>query len=375
MPSRGRSASFPVTFTTCPVFTRWSAKDGAFSPTPMGITTSSRFRSSIAGRRPRPALSPFPKTTSIPSKRSACICRKHCPMGSYRSAGGCRGIGSSRGHGSRSWPPARSSWRGSPTRHATSSSSRPGTSVLFSFREHPSTPRGWPSSTTSPTNADSGAAGRCPRRPITTRSSRPSCRAGRLNTKKSASTDDRPFFFQTVSLFGKVDPEYFATLSNNEHAVALLRMLLWMVSGLALLFFFLPFALAGRIKRTPDLWYGSGYFLCIGLGFMLVEVPWMQRFVLYLGHPSYATTVVLATLLLGAGLGSFAAARVEAKTVRRVVISLPVVVSALLLGPAGFAMGFPFPIGMHAFGDQPGAWFWAVNGAASVLATVFSLAA
>src|SRR6266542_274259 len=191
----------------------------------------------------------------------------------------------------------------------------------------------------------------------------------------SASTDDRPFFFQTVSLFGKVDPEYFATLSNNEHSVALLRMLLWMMSVLTVVLFFAPFAFGRRLKRTPELWYGSAYFLCIGLGFMLVEVPWMQRFVLYLGHPSYATTVVLATLLLGAGLGSFAAARVEAKTVRRVVISLPVVVSALLLGPAGFAMGFPFPIGMHAFGDQPGAWFWAVNGAASVLATVFSLAA
>jgi hypothetical protein len=46
----------------------------------------------------------------------------------------------------------------------------------------------------------------------------------------------------------------------------------------------------------------------------------------------------------------------------------------MLLGPAGFAMGFPFPIGMLAFGAHRGACLLAVNGAASVLASVFSLA-
>jgi len=215
----------------------------------------------------------------------------------------------------------------------------------------------------------------------------------------SASTDDRPFFFQTVSLFGKVDPEYFAALSNNEHAVALLRMLLWMVSGLTFIFFFLPFGLSGRIKRTPDLWYGSGYFLCIGLGFMLVEVPWMQRFVLYLGHPSYATTVVLSCLLLGAGCGSLAASRVDTAKVKRWGLAVPAVlvavnwglaplfsatlgmslsarilVSALLLIPIGFLMGFPFPLGMSSYPEERKPWLWAINGAASVLASVFALA-
>src|SRR5262249_11345087 len=51
-----------------------------------------------------------------------------------------------------------------------------------------------------------------------------------------------------------------------------------------------------------------------------------------------------------------------------------IAVSALLLGPLGFAMGFPFPSGFSAFGQHNRAWFWAVNGAASVLASVFSLA-
>src|SRR5262249_41119033 len=215
----------------------------------------------------------------------------------------------------------------------------------------------------------------------------------------SASTDDRPFFFQTVSLFGKVDPEYFATLSNNEHSVALLRMLLWVVGALTLVLFFAPFAFGKRVRRTTDLWYGSGYFLCIGLGFMLVEVPWMQRFVLYLGHPSYASTVVLASLLLGAGIGSSVAARLGRGAVRWWGWLLPgvllltnavlsalfdatlglalfprVLVSAAVLVPTGFLMGFPFPLGMSSYPEEHKPWLWAMNGAASVLASVFAVA-
>jgi hypothetical protein len=215
----------------------------------------------------------------------------------------------------------------------------------------------------------------------------------------SASTDDRPFFFQTVSLFGKVDPEYFATLSNNEHSVALLRMLLWVVGALTLVLFFTPFVFGSRMRRTPGLWYGSGYFLCIGLGFMLVEVPWMQRFVLFLGHPSYASTVVLTSLLLGAGIGSSVAARLDPRTVKWLGLLVPgvllvlnltlfalfdatlglpffvrILVSAAVLVPTGFLMGFPFPLGMASWSEEHKPWLWAINGAASVLASVFSLA-
>jgi hypothetical protein len=215
----------------------------------------------------------------------------------------------------------------------------------------------------------------------------------------SASTDDRPFFFQTVSLFGKVDPSFFATLSNNEHSVALLRMLLSVMGALTAVLFFTPFLFGDRMKRTPGLWYASGYFLCIGLAFMLVEVPWMQRFVLYLGHPSYASTVVLTSLLLGAGLGSTVASRVGMQTVRRWGLCLPVVllgvnlglfalfeatlglpflvrvaISGAVLVPTGFLMGFAFPLGMANYAQEHRPWLWAINGAASVLASVFSLA-
>jgi hypothetical protein len=215
----------------------------------------------------------------------------------------------------------------------------------------------------------------------------------------SPPTDDRPFFFQTVSILGNADRAFLASLSANEQSVPLLRMLLGVMSALTLGLFLLPFLFSKRAGAAPGRWSGSAYFLFIGVAFMLVEMPWMQRFVLYLGHPSYATTVVLTALLLGAGIGSAAASRVDPAEVRRWGLLLPlalvginlmlgptfqatlgwsfgarVALSVALLAPAGLLMGFPFPSGMIVFEDEHKPWFWAMNGAASVLASVFSLA-
>jgi hypothetical protein len=214
----------------------------------------------------------------------------------------------------------------------------------------------------------------------------------------SPPTDDRPFFFQAVPVVGHVDRALVDQLSVNEQAVILLRKLVLVVSALALALFLLPFAFSSRLA-APELWKGSGYFVAIGLAFLLVETAWVQRFILYLGHPSYATTVVLAALLAGAGAGSFAAARTPVGTAVRWGPLLPAGVAAanLLMGPAfhatlgwpfaarvatslalllptGFLMGFGFPMGMIRFGDRARAWYWAMNGAFSVVGSVSSLA-
>jgi hypothetical protein len=214
----------------------------------------------------------------------------------------------------------------------------------------------------------------------------------------SPPTDDRPFFFQTVPIVGHIDPGLVERLSVNEQSVLLLRRLVLVVGAFAVLLFFLPFAFASRFD-APGLWSGSTYFAAIGLAFILVETAWVQRFILYLGHPSYATTVVLAALLAGAGLGSFAARRADVALVGAWGIVLPaslaavnfalepafrvtlgwpfagrVLLSIALLVPAGFLMGFGFPMGMIRFGDAAKPWFWAMNGAFSVLGSVSSLA-
>ena len=47
------------------------------------------------------------------------------------------------------------------------------------------------------------------------------------------------------------------------------------------------------------------YFLAIGTGYILIEVALIQKFVLFLGHPTYALTVVIFSMLVSSGLGSF----------------------------------------------------------------------
>ncbi|MFT3711184.1 MAG: hypothetical protein QM817_26440 [Archangium sp.] len=214
----------------------------------------------------------------------------------------------------------------------------------------------------------------------------------------SPSTDDRPFFFQTLSLVSAQDSQLLAKLSHNERSVALLRLLVGVMTLLTLVLFLAPLALA-RVRTSPGVWRGSVYFLGIGLGFMFIETAWMQRFVLFLGHPSYATTVVLAAILFGSGIGSLLAGRISVDP-KRVLLVLPVallvltwlhpklfalglglpigvrvVLSVLFLAPPALLMGFAFPLGMRAFATSNRTWLWAMNGAASVLSSVLSIAA
>lgn len=212
-------------------------------------------------------------------------------------------------------------------------------------------------------------------------------------------TDETPFFFQSVRALSRVDRALLDRFSVNEEAAVLPRFLILAVTILALALFFSPFLLARRLERGPWFWRGSGYFLAIGLGFMLIEIPLLQKFILYLGHPSYAAPVVLGTLLLGSGAGSFLAGGVAPATLARwrlavpgaaalACLALPAVfastlgwsfagrlgVSFSLMAPLGFLLGFAFPAGMIRFGDASRAWYWALNGAGSVLANVAALA-
>lgn len=210
--------------------------------------------------------------------------------------------------------------------------------------------------------------------------------------------DDRPFFFQTVPVLGSLNRDLVARLSVNEQSVVLLRQLVLVVTGLTLALFFLPL-LVRRGGRGRGFWTGSGFFAGIGIAFLMAETSWIHRYILYLGHPSYATTVVLAGVLLGAGAGSLTASRLSGALPRRLLFALPVAVAAVnallnpifentlgapfatrvviglaLLLPPSFLMGLPFPLGMVRFGDANKPWFWAMNGAFSVLASVTSLA-
>jgi hypothetical protein len=139
------------------------------------------------------------------------------------------------------------------------------------------------------------------------------------------------------------------------------------------------------------------YFGLLGLGFLFVEIPLMQRFILFLDQPIYAFTAVVAAMLFFSGLGSLAAPRLSVqRTLPLLVVAILVyplglsflfqsllgaplavrlLVTGLSLAPLGFLMGVPFPGGLAWLRERaPGLipWAWAVNGCMSVLASVLA---
>jgi spermidine synthase len=135
----------------------------------------------------------------------------------------------------------------------------------------------------------------------------------------------------------------------------------------------------------------------LGLGFMLVEIPLLQHFILFLGHPAYAMAGVLGALLLFSGLGSLLSARVPPRRALEGVVGVVVLyglgmsllsgpllglpfwaratITGLGLAPLGVAMGMPFPRLLGALQEREPAlvpWAWGVNGALSVVASVLA---
>jgi spermidine synthase len=213
----------------------------------------------------------------------------------------------------------------------------------------------------------------------------------------SPPTDDRPFFFQTLNILSG-SSRLAEVGTEREQSVTLLRRLVAILAGLALMLILLPLAARGTLPRGPHLGRNTLFFSCLGFGFMFVEIPLLQRLAVYLGHPSYSTTVVLGSLLVGAGCGAWLAGRIAESRQRLVGFLVPLVVGAIVfvlmwlaenttgqsfavrvtisataLTLAGAMMGMPFPLGMARFDDRDRSWYWAINGATSVLASVLAL--
>jgi SAM-dependent methyltransferase len=222
----------------------------------------------------------------------------------------------------------------------------------------------------------------------------------------TAPTDDSPFFFQMVR-FGDFAESLVENMFDpnraNLEAIRLLGVLLLIVSVLTISCIFVPLALT---TQRDQLRGGAPlliFFLAIGLGFMFVEISQMQRLMVFLGHPTYALSVVLFTLLVGGGLGSYLTERVVRRGIAAHVVlgalvatlavfgfATPQVISGLsaapqvlriaaavvILGSIGVVMGMPFPLGMRAAAERAPAltpWLWGVNGAAGVLCSVLAV--
>jgi len=78
-----------------------------------------------------------------------------------------------------------------------------------------------------------------------------------------------------------------------------------------------PAAARIRLPRERSVRSFLVYFLAIGAGYLLIEVALIQKFVLFLGHPTYALTVVIFSLLVWSGLGSYLSRRIVGDSMAR----------------------------------------------------------
>jgi spermidine synthase len=221
-------------------------------------------------------------------------------------------------------------------------------------------------------------------------------------------TDDRPYAYRFVRAASI--PDWWGEAGGSGlgqldwgYVLAAATLLLALVIGAVLIL--LPLALAGRSRRdAPNGWRWRTplYFGLIGIAFLFVEITYIQRFQLFLGHPLYAVALVLAGFLVFAGLGSrFSARWANGQAWRGLAWAIGIILAVILLyvawlpqllarlellpaavraaaglaliAPLAFAMGMPFPLGLSrltAEAPQLLPWAWGVNGCASVVSAV-----
>ncbi|HEY4902744.1 MAG TPA: hypothetical protein VIH89_04660 [Candidatus Sulfotelmatobacter sp.] len=226
-------------------------------------------------------------------------------------------------------------------------------------------------------------------------------------------TDNAPFFFFTLKAGQVLGEQGLRDGIDWKVNLGVLVLFLVLVISVAavLLFLILPLVLKRSHARERSL--APLYFIAVGLGYILVEIAFIQRFVLFLGHPTYALTVVIFLMMLSSGAGSLFSRTwlphtklawmplvLVIVTLLADVFFLPsrltslvglafayrLAVSAVILIPLGFVMGMPFPTGLRALaGVNRGRdsapqssenlveWAWAMNAAASVMGSVLAM--
>ena len=224
-------------------------------------------------------------------------------------------------------------------------------------------------------------------------------------------TDDRPFFGhsfkwtqtnQVIAEMGKT----WQPFGGAGYFVVVVLLILGIIASISLIL--LPLAALRWYKaRSSDFLAASSrtkaapliYFGLIGIAFLFVEIPLIQRYILYLGNPAFAMTAVLFSLLLFSGVGSQWSNRVPVWLALGALVlllsiypallpalfhqtlglslSAKLVLGCLALAPIGFLMGVPFPTGVRLLAGWDHSeilipWAWGINGAASVVSSILA---
>lgn len=224
----------------------------------------------------------------------------------------------------------------------------------------------------------------------------------------SAATDNRPYFYnffkpgviRNILTYGP------AQVPVTEWGYLILLIILLPVLTVSFIFILLPLIIS-RQRSTGSRQIIFFYFSLIAVGFFFIEMPLIQKMILFLGHPSYSIAVIIAGLLFFTGIGSLFSDRIFSIDNRILIstiliclitlfylcfietlfsyfmifpVSVKIFIVLVMMAPLGFFMGIPFPQGLTALkkiGKEAISWAWAVNGFFSVisilLATIFAV--
>lgn len=222
----------------------------------------------------------------------------------------------------------------------------------------------------------------------------------------SAVTDNQPYFFYTLKW--ENIPKIIKSTANWQPLIEWGNLIIFatFLQGIifSIIFIFLPlilkrFPVTKRRVKIPFLLY----FASLGLGYMLLEISFIQKFILYLTNPAYSTSIIIFSFLFFSGLGSFYSRRIEKNYVNALKIIiftlcglliiyqfiLPyvftttlqysllvrILITLGLIFPLGFLMGMPFPLGIKLVnsidkGKELIPWLWATNSFCSIIASV-----
>jgi hypothetical protein len=216
--------------------------------------------------------------------------------------------------------------------------------------------------------------------------------ADRAKHDLSVVRDDKPFPYEVFREPGK--------------AHEIVTQTAWLALAMVLL----PAALVFGSRRETTAAGGSVltagaltlFFAVLGIGYLVIELVLIQKLGIFLSSPAYTLSIVLSTMLIASGLGGYrshnatlgrcllAMAGVVVygafigyglDAVLEATMSLPFVVRALiavlLVAPAAYAMGYPFPyemaIAKARLSERHAGLYFGINGAIGAIATPLTL--
>jgi hypothetical protein len=222
-------------------------------------------------------------------------------------------------------------------------------------------------------------------------------------TQIEPATDDRPYFNlseKSLNPFSNgISQSLKGPLEDLPQSLITLYMTGIVAVFYAFLFILVPLFFSSTGKQQWRNKFSSLlYFSCLGTGFIIIEFVFIQLFMHLIGSPLYTYSIVLFTMLLGAGIGSITSNHWKITPDFRwfvpfigifsamffILVVYPIIqdtfladslltritATILFISPVSFFLGMPFPLGILSLEQQPKgsiAWAWGMNGLFTVI--------